>query len=129
MNNIKYEVITNKSFDEAVSSVIKSLEEQKFGVLWKLNFKDKLKEKEIDFQNNFMILEVCNPQKAKEVLSKHIEAGYFLPCKIVVYEENGSVKIGMLKPEILIEMLNFEDLTVIAKDVQNTLIIAITNAK
>lgn len=129
MNNIKYEVITNKSFDEAVYSVIKSLEEQKFGVLWKLNFKDKLKEKEIDFQNNFMILEVCNPQKAKEVLSKHIEAGYFLPCKIVVYEEKGSVKIGMLKPEVLIGMLDFKDLTAIAKEVQNTMITAITNAK
>lgn len=129
MNNIKYEVITNKSFDDAVSSVIKSLEEQKFGVLWKMNFKDKLKEKEIDFENNIMVLEVCNPQKAKEVLSKHIEAGYFLPCKIVVYEDNGSVKIGMLKPEILIEMLNFDDLTDIAKDVQNTMIAAITNAK
>ncbi len=129
MNNIKYEVITNKSFDEAVASVIKSLEEQKFGVLWKLNFKDKLKEKEIDFESNFMILEVCNPQKAKEVLSKHIEAGYFLPCKVVVYEDSGSVKIGMLNPEALVGMLNFEDLTDIAKEVQNIIITAITNAK
>ena len=129
MDNIKYEVITNKSFDEAVSSVIKSLEQQKFGVLWKLNFKDKLKEKEIEFDSNFMILEVCNPLKAKEVLSKHIEAGYFLPCKIVVYEDKGSVKIGMLKPETLIGMLNFGDLADIAKEVQNTLITAITNAK
>jgi len=129
MNNIKYEVITNKSFDEAVSSVIKNLEEQKFGVLWKLNFKDKLKEKEIDFESNFMILEVCNPQKAKEVLSKHIEAGYFLPCKVVVYEESDSVKIGMLNPEILIGMLDFKDLTEIAKEVQDLMITAITNAK
>ena len=129
MDNIKYEVITNKSFDEAVTSIIKSLEQQKFGVLWKLNFKDKLKEKEIEFDSNFMILEVCNPLKAKEVLSKHIEAGYFLPCKIVVYEDKGSVKIGMLKPEALIGMLKFEDLADIAKEVQDTLITAITNAK
>jgi hypothetical protein len=28
---------TSKSFDEAVASVTKSLEGQKFGVLWKLN--------------------------------------------------------------------------------------------
>jgi uncharacterized protein (DUF302 family) len=128
MSNIKYEVVTNKSFDEAVTSVIKSLEEQKFGVLWKLNFKDKLNEKNIEFESNFMILEVCNPQKAKEVLSKHIEAGYFLPCKIVVYEKNGFVNIGMLKPEMLIGMLGFDDLTDVAKDVQNTMITAITNA-
>ena len=39
-DNIKYEVVTSKSFDEATTSLVKSLEERKFGVLWKLNFKD-----------------------------------------------------------------------------------------
>lgn len=129
LENIKYEVVTNKSFDEAVSSVVKSLEEQKFGVLWKLNFKDKLKEKNIDFDSNFMILEVCNPHKAKEVLSKHIDVGYFLPCKLVVYEDSGAVKIGMISPDKLIGLLNHSDLEDTAKEVQNIMITAINNAK
>lgn len=129
LENIKYEVVTSKSFDEAVDSVVKSLEEQKFGVLWKLNFKDKLKEKNIDFDSNFMILEVCNPHKAKEVLSKHIDVGYFLPCKLVVYEDSGVVKIGMVSPDKLIGLLNHSDLEDIAKEVQNIMITAINNAK
>lgn len=129
MENIKYEVITNKSFENAVNSVVKSLEEQKFGVLWKLNFKDKLKEKGIDFNNNFMILEVCNPHKAKEVLSKHIDVGYFLPCKLVVYEESGTVKIGMISPDKLIGLLNHEDLEETAKEVQSIMVTAINNAR
>lgn len=129
LENIKYEVVTNKSFDEAVDSVVKSLEEQKFGVLWKLNFKDKLKKKNIDFNSNFMILEVCNPHKAKEVLSKHIDVGYFLPCKLVVYEDNGAVKIGMVSPDKLIGLLNHNDLEDTAKEVQNIMITAINNAK
>lgn len=44
-----------------------------------LNFKDKMADHNIDFKNNFMILEVCNPQKANEVLSRHLEAGWIFP--------------------------------------------------
>lgn len=128
MDSIKYEVTTSKTFDEAVTSIIKSLEEQKFGVLWKLNFKDKLEEKGIDFESNFMILEVCNPYKAKEVLTRHIDVGYFLPCKVAVYEESGTVKIGMMNPEMLIGMLEYEDLKDTAKEVQNVIYTAINNA-
>ena len=127
--DIKYEVVTSKSYNEAVESLVKSLEEQKFGVLWKLNFKDKLKEKGIEYDRNFMILEVCNPQKAKEVLSKHIDIGYFLPCKLVVYEEGSTVKIGMINPEMLIGLLKHTDMEGTAKEVQNILISAINNAK
>jgi len=129
VKNVKYEVSTEKSFDEAVSSIIKSLENLKFGVLWKLNFKEKLYEKGVEFDSNFMILEVCNPHKAKEVLSKHLDVGYFLPCKLVVYEESGVVKIGMINPQDLIGMLGYTDLDEAAHEVQNIMITAINNAR
>lgn len=129
MENIKYEVKTGKSFNEAVQSIEESLGKNKFGVLWKLNFKDKLKEKGIDFDRNFMILEVCNPFKASEVLTKHIDVGYFLPCKVVVYEDAESVKIGMLNTATFLGMLGYEDLEGTAEEVQNILISAINDAK
>lgn len=129
MDNLKYEVETSKPFDQAVSNIIKSLEEQKFGVMWKVNLKEKLHEKGIEFDRNFMILEVCNPHEAKEVLSRHIDVGYFLPCKVVVYEDGGSVKIGMTRPEMMINMLGYEDLGDIAKKVEEILTRAIDNAR
>lgn len=119
--NIKYEVKVEKSFGEAVESLKKSLSVNKFGVLWELDFKDKLKEKGLEFDTNFKILEVCNPVKAKEVLSKNIEAGYFLPCKMVVYEKKGSVYIGMIKPTELIKMMGDKELIAIAKDIEKVL--------
>lgn len=119
--NIKYEVKVEKLFGEAVESLKKSLSVNKFGVLWELDFKDKLKEKGLEFDTNFKILEVCNPVKAKEVLSKNIEAGYFLPCKMVVYEKKGSVYIGMIKPTELIKMMGDKELIAIAKDIEKVL--------
>lgn len=123
--DIIYEKKTNKSFDEALESVKKELKERKFGVLWELNFKDKMAEHNIDFKNNFKILEVCNPQKANEVLSAHIEVGYFLPCKMVVYEKKGEVFIGTAKPEMLLGMMGYDDIGNVATEVQEILIEAI----
>ncbi|WFA08221.1 DUF302 domain-containing protein [Tissierella sp. Yu-01] len=125
---ITYEKSTTKLFDEAIESIKKELQERKFGVLWELNFKEKLAEHGIEFKNNFKILEVCNPQKANEVLSKHIEVGYLLPCKMVVYENEGKVFIGTAKPEKLMGMMGYADLSNIASEVEWILIEAIDAA-
>ena len=126
--DIRYEKVTKKSFNEAVQSITDALKERKFGVLWQLNFKDKMAEHDIDFPNNFMILEVCNPQKANEVLTKHIEMGYFLPCKVVVYEKDREVRIGTAKPEILMGMMGYDDLGDVANEVEKILIESIDAA-
>ncbi|MDR7855132.1 DUF302 domain-containing protein [Tissierella sp.] len=126
--NLIYEKVTEKPFNEAVQSITDALKERKFGVLWQLNFKDKMAEHDIDFPNNFMILEVCNPQKANEVLTKHIEMGYFLPCKMVVYEKDGEVRIGTARPEMLMGMMGYDDLGDVASEVEKILIESIDAA-
>jgi len=126
--DLRYEKVTNKSFIDAVESITNALKERKFGVLWQLNFKDKMAEHDIDFPNNFMILEVCNPQKANEVLTKHIDIGYFLPCKVVVYEKDGEVRIGTAKPEVLMGMMGYDDLGDVASEVDEILIESINAA-
>lgn len=126
--DIKYEVKSKKSFNEAIESLKRSLSDNNFGVLWELNFKDKLKEKGFDFAYNFKILEVCNPRQAKEVLDKDIEVGYFLPCKIVVYEKDNTVFIGMIRPTELIHLIGKDEITKIAVEVENELKTAINRA-
>lgn len=116
-----YEVKTSKTFTTAVEDLKKSLVINNFGVLWELNFKEKLAEKGLDFQQNFKVLEVCNPKQAKEVLDRHIEVGYFLPCKMVVYEKENSVYMGMMSPTSMIGMLGQEELLSIAQQVETVL--------
>jgi uncharacterized protein (DUF302 family) len=127
--DMNYKVKTNKSFETALEDLKKSLSKYSFGVLWELNFKDKLEEKGFDFDKNFKVLEVCNPQKLKLVLEQNIEAGYFLPCKMVVYEDGNSVYIGMTKPTKLIDMMENSELSNIAIEVEKELISAIEEAK
>lgn len=126
--DFKYELKTGKSFEVAVEDLKKELAEVKFGVLWELNFKDKLQEKGLDFNKNFKVFEVCNPPRAKEVMDQYLEAGYMLPCKMVVYEKEDGVRIGMLKPTYLVDMLQKDGLDEIAAEVEEALKGAIDKA-
>ena len=116
-----YEKSTNKSLTEAISSLESNLKESGFGILWQLNFKDKLQEKGLDFKDDFVVLEVCNPKQAKEVLEENIHIGYVLPCKMVVRREGDKTYIGMTSPEVLIGLFEGSDLKEVAKKVEESL--------
>lgn len=124
-----YTVTSEKGFLEAVESLKKALQLVKFGVLWELDLPGKLREKGVHYEGDFRILEVCNPIKAKEAIESEIMAGYFLPCKIVVYVQNGVTKIGTIRPTSLIEMIKNNSLNSFAAEVEQELITAIDNAR
>jgi uncharacterized protein (DUF302 family) len=125
-----YTVDTSKSIDEAIRSLEENLKEEKFGVQWQFNVKETLESKGFELEKPFTILEVCNPQEAQNVLSANQLIGYFLPCKIVVYEDsNGITKIGMPKPSALIQMVEDDSLQNVATDIEERLIACIDKSK
>ena len=117
-----YTVETKKSMAEAIHDLEVSLKEEQFGVLWMFDIKEKLEEKGLEFEKEFKVLEVCNPHEAKKELNENDMAGYFLPCKIIVFEKEGKTKIGMPKPSSLISMLGDQNLEQIAQDIEGRLI-------
>lgn len=116
--NLIYEKKTKKTLDEAIKSLKENLQANKFGVLLEFNFKDKLEEKGLEFKDDYVVLEVCNPSQAKELLDKNIHIGYVLPCKMVVRSENNQTYIGLADPETLIGMYNEPDLNNVVNDVK-----------
>ena len=117
-----YTVETNKNIDEASEALEAQLKEEKFGVLWNFDLKGKLNEKGLDFDREFRILEVCNPQEAQRVLNQNVMVGYFLPCKMVVYKDGDQTKIGMPKPTSLVTMVDDEEITNMAEEIEHRLI-------
>lgn len=96
---------------------------------WSFNIKEKLHEKGVELDKEFIMLEVCNPHEAKRVLSENSLVGYFLPCKIVVYREEDQTKIGMPRPTVFINMVEDEKLKEIAKEIENRLITCLEKTK
>ena len=119
--NIVYEKSTGKNLTDAIGSLTSNLKENGFGVLWQLNFKDKLREKGLELRDDFVVLEVCNPKQAKEVLDQNIHIGYVLPCKMVVRSENDKTYIGMASPEVLLGLFESPELAEAAKKVGEAL--------
>lgn len=123
-----FTVETSMGVDGVVRALESSLKGEGFGVLWDFNLTGKLHEKGMDFNTAYRILEVCNPKEANKVLTVDKKAGYFLPCKIVVYEDSEETKVGMSRPTSLIGLLDNQELYNIANDIEQRLISSIKKA-
>jgi uncharacterized protein (DUF302 family) len=119
LTKIKYVVATSKAPAEALVALKAALAEQNFGVLWELDFNEKLKEKGVETDAVFHLLEVCNPKKAKEALEHEIEMGFFLPCKAVVFVRDGQTYMGIMKPSALLEGYAEPELLSLAMNVED----------
>lgn len=117
-----YTVESDRPIDKAIQVLEEKLKDEEFGVLWKFDIQETLQKKGFAFDQPYQVLEVCNPKEAKNILSQNKLVGYFLPCKIVVYEDAGKTKIGMPKPTVLIEMVNDGELKEFAASIENRLI-------
>ncbi|EMR06425.1 hypothetical protein C772_01696 [Bhargavaea cecembensis DSE10] len=112
---------TVKSREEAIHSLKDELAGVKFGVLWELDMTDTLQQKGQDFDKPITILEVCNPAAAAEVLKQNMRIGYLLPCKVAVYEEDGTTRIGMPRPTDLLGLTGKEEILPFAGEIEETL--------
>ena len=127
---MKHIVETSKSVEQAVADLEAAVQGHKFGVLHIHNLKETLKKKGVDFPNACQILEICNPQRAKEVLTEDMDLNMALPCRVSVYSKGGKTKIGMMKPSAMLKSLSDSPaLARVAQDVEKAIIEMIAEAK
>ena len=97
MPTMKRELTT--SYDDLLVSVPEALATEGFGVLTQIDVKQTLKKKiDVDFRR-YMILGACNPALAHQALGVDIDVGVFLPCNVVIYEnDDGGTVISAVDP-------------------------------
>ena len=123
-------VLANKSFEEAIEQVTAELKKEGFGVLTEIDVKETLKKKiDVDFRR-YKILGACNPHFAYKALSSENKIGVFLPCNIVVQEnDNGEIEVSAVDPIASMSAVKNEELGALATEVQQKLIQVISNLK
>jgi len=82
----------------ALARLKEELKANNWGVLTDIDVKSILKEKLSIEVESYNILDVCNPRLANEGLKITKQAGLVLPCKMAVYLDKGSTKIGLYLP-------------------------------
>lgn len=115
-------VLKNKSFEEALQEVTAELKKEGFGVLTEIDVKDTLKKKiDVNFRK-YKILGACNPHFAHQALNKEDKIGVFLPCNVVVEEnQEGDVEVSAVDPIASMSAAENKDLEQIAAEVQQKL--------
>src|SRR4030066_1636997 len=99
-----YIVETVKDVETAARDLEEAVKRNKFGVLHVYDLQKTLQEKGVGFPNACRILEVCNPQRAVQVLTGNMGMNLALPCRISVYQEDGKTRIGMIRPASLLAL-------------------------
>jgi uncharacterized protein (DUF302 family) len=125
MKNLAYTVPTSKSIDEAIEAIQEKAPIHGFRILHIHDFAATLAE------NGFLheplkIVEVCNARYSSKMLERDPSAALMLPCRIVVYQQNGATKISTMLPSVVAELLPGRSLEFTAEQVEFALL-AIVN--
>jgi len=121
-----YKRVINDSFESVETKAREMLAEQGFGALTEVNVKNTLKEKlDIDF-GKYQILGACNPSLAFEALSSELGVGLFMPCNVVVWEnENKSTTVASIDAKTMSDLIQNDQINALAERVNALLKIAL----
>lgn len=124
---LDYTVATEKGFDEAVEAVVSATADAGFRVLFVHDVAATLAEKGFK-RERVSIVEMCNAKYASEVLAADVKIGLMLPCPIMVYAEQGRVKITTMRPTNIGAFFPHIDISRVAAQVEGVLIDIIDTA-
>ena len=125
-----YIVDTDKTFEDASAALEAVVKQLGFGVLHIHDLGKTLRSKGVVFAEECRVFEVCNPGQAARVLAVDMQLNMALPCRISVYTEKGSTRIGLIRPTQMLSALSSDPaLNEIAKEVEAKTMQMIDNAR
>ncbi len=102
LTDFAYVVETDKKFEEAVVSVLKSVDKKGWALFSVYDVKERLTAKGFT-ASQLKIIEICSAKHANAMLLKNKLVSLCMPCKINVFEDNNKVKIASMRPTIISE--------------------------
>jgi uncharacterized protein (DUF302 family) len=108
-------------FEKTIEIVTQELKKQGFGILTKIDVKEKFEEKlRINFKK-YVILGAYNPSNAHKAILTEENIGLMLPCHVIVYEDGDNTTVSIIRPTAAMGMIDNEELKKIAANVETQL--------
>ncbi|HOO78070.1 MAG TPA: DUF302 domain-containing protein [bacterium] len=121
MNGYGFSKVLNLPFAEAEATATTALKAEGFGILSRIDLREKFEEKlGIDFKN-YVILGACNPTNARKAILAEEEIGLLLPCNVVLYEKDGGTAVSFIRPTAAMRMIDNPELQKVASEVEGQL--------
>ena len=121
MKRFENTLITNKPFEEVISTLSKRIEENGFRILHIHDISVMLTEKGFPHPP-LKIFEICNAKYAHQVLEKDVKISLMLPCPISVYVQENKTHISALLPTSMVEFFPHAEIQEIALEVESVIL-------
>lgn len=126
MTNYSSKKVVNFSFEETLNRVEEELSKEGFGILTRIDVKETLKKKLGVKFPKYVILGACNPPNARKSLELEQEIGLLLPCNVIVYEDGEETLVSVIKPTVMLSIVENKELDPIAEEIEAKLKRALT---
>ena len=104
-----YKVQTTHSIETVKKELEERAKDVGFGVLKSYDFKEILEGKGFPIEKDITVFELCNPLAAQQTLTQIPEISVYLPCRISVYEENGTTTLATIGFEDILNAVKVDD--------------------
>ena len=110
------------TFDEALSALRASLEQEEFKIMSEIDIKDTLKKDlQLDVRN-YRILGACCPSFAYLAINAEDTVGTLIPCNVVLKEtSDGSVEVASIDPVVHMKVAKNPTLNKLSKKMREKL--------
>lgn len=117
----KYKKESELSFEDTILRTKEVLSKEGFGVLTEIDVRATLKTKLGVEYGNYIILGVCNPSLAHQALLVEKEVGLFMPCNVIIYEEDSKNFVSAIMPTVALQAISNPIIEKIAKQAEEKL--------
>ncbi len=98
-----YKIISNQSIGRIAERVPSACEQSKFALLHTYIYHEIVESKGFPIKRKVYIYEICQAKTAATMLTDFPHFAIFMPCKLAIYEENGSTVISTMNMEIMLK--------------------------
>ena len=128
MGQVSFKKEVTGELNQVVEKLTKLLAEQGFGILTRIDFHTKMKEKLGKDMAPVVILGACNPGLAYEAFQKNTDVAGLVPCNAVVRElAPGKFSVELTKPSLMMEIMGETEMADMAATADQKLLTALNN--
>lgn len=106
MANLSIQKEVSGNVDEICEMVTEAIKPIGFGILTRIDFDQKIREKLNETINRCVILGACNPKLALEAYRQSTDVALLIPCNIVVRElSSGKAIVEAMRPTMMLDIV------------------------
>lgn len=109
---------TNKNLQEVRQKLEEVAKSKGFGVMAVHEVSNILQNKGVPINYSCVIVEVCSPKHASQVLSVDPYFSTAMPCRIALFEKDGKTVITTMSPIAMISIFNKPEVSNVAEEVE-----------